>query len=94
MHLIKSNSRRVLPIAEDEEVYFDEDEMMYDEEDMPLTPRKSKKSNYLSLNQWYRQCTYENAKSGMRWLLQTAAVDLTLNVSPFSNSFISVVRFK
>ena len=85
MHMMQSSgpgNRQVVPIAEDDEMYFDDD-IPYEEEESPMK-RRYRDQRYFDWRQWYEQCTYENAKAGLKWLMQTASVDFSFTVSPSS----------
>lgn len=71
-------SQQVMPIDEEEEDYDD----YYDDDESPEMNVRYKRRSQFSLNSVYNRFTYDNAVAAMRWVLQTAAIDITFNVSP------------
>lgn len=73
-----SASQQVMPISEEEEYFYDE----YEEEENPeFTARRYRRKSWFDLHKAYNSITYENSKLLVRWLLQTASIELSFNVS-------------
>lgn len=73
-------NRQVTPISEDDELYFDDD-IPFDEEESPMLSMKYRRRRIFNWREFYEQLTYDNAKLGLRYLMTSAAVKLSFNVS-------------
>lgn len=82
IQMIKSSgSQQVMPISEEEEYYYDD----YEDDDSPeFSPMRYKKRSWFDPKRIYAALSYDNIKASMQWLLQTASIEISFNVSgPF-----------